>query len=100
MVGLERICDSAGNVGPLSFAPTNLLLVNPHLPHWLPEIFLRNLHVGKAVVSLHFYRSGKGTQFDVLEKHGRLHVVRQPSPWSLTAGTAERMKDVMERLIP
>ena len=31
---------------------------------------------------------------------GRLHVLRQPGPWSLTAGLGERIKDVMESLIP
>jgi glycogen debranching enzyme len=87
-------------LGLYPFAPTNLLLLDPHLPDWLPEISLRNLHVGNAVVSIRFYRKGKGTHFDVLDKKGRLHVLRQPSPWSLTAGLGERVKDVMESLIP
>jgi glycogen debranching enzyme len=87
-------------LGLYPFAPTNLLLCDPELPDWLPEIFVRNLHVGKAVVSVHFYRKGEGTHFDVLEKKGPLHVLRQPSPWSLTAGAGERIKDVMESLVP
>ena len=87
-------------LGLYPFAPTNLMLLDPQLPDWLPEIFLRNLHVGNAVVSIRFYRNGKSTHFDVLEKRGRLHVLRQPSPWSLTAGLGERLKDVMESLIP
>jgi glycogen debranching enzyme len=87
-------------LGLYPFAPTNLLLLDPQLPDWLPEIFVRNLHVGKAVVSIRFYRKGASTGFEVLEKHGRLHVLRQPSPWSMTAGLGERVKDVMESLIP
>jgi hypothetical protein len=87
-------------LGLYPFAPTNLLLLDPHLPEWLPEMFVRNLHVGKATVSIRFYRKGASTHFDVLEKRGRLHVLRQPSPWSLTAGLGERIKDVMESLIP
>jgi glycogen debranching enzyme len=87
-------------LGLYPFAPTNLLLLDPQLPDWLPEIFVRNLHVGKAVVSIHFYRKGTSTHFDVLEKRGQLHVLRQPSPWSLTAGIPERIKDLMESLIP
>src|SRR5579872_4442705 len=87
-------------LGLYPFAPTSLLLLDPHLPDWLPEIYLHNLRVGKAVVSLHFYRKGASTHFDVLEKRGRLHVLRQPSPWSLTAGVTERIKDVMSSLIP
>jgi glycogen debranching enzyme len=87
-------------LGLYPFAPTNLLLLDPQLPDWLPEIFVRNLRVGKAVVSIRFYRKGSHTHFDVLDKRGRLHVLRQPSPWSLTAGVAERIKDVMESLVP
>lgn len=87
-------------LGLYPFAPTNLLLLDPHLPDWLPEILVHNLHVGKAVVSIRFYRKGENTHFDVIETRGRLHVLRQPSPWSLTAGPGERIKDVMESLIP
>jgi hypothetical protein len=56
MVGLERVRNCAGNVRPLSFHPTNLLLLDPQLPDWLPEIFVRNRHVGKVVVSIRFYK--------------------------------------------
>lgn len=87
-------------LGVYPFAPTNLLLLDPHLPDWLPEIFVRNLHVGEATLSIRFYREGETTHFDVLEKRGRLHVLRQPSPWSPTAGLGERIKDVMESLVP
>ena len=87
-------------LGIYPFAPTNMLLLDPHLPAWLPEMTIRNLHVGKAVVSIRFYRRGQRTHFDVLEKRGHVHVLRQPSPWSLTAGYGERIKDVMESLIP
>ena len=81
------------------FAPMNLLLLDPHLPDWLPEITIRNLHVGKAVAGIRFYRKGMETHFEVLEKRGKLHVLRQPSPWSLTAGLGERLKGVMESLL-
>lgn len=87
-------------LGIYPFAPTNLLLLDPHLPDWLPEIFVRNLHIGKAVVSIRFYREGQKSTFEVLSKRGSLHVLRQPSPWSLTAGLGERIQDVMESLIP
>ncbi|HTZ83542.1 MAG TPA: glycogen debranching N-terminal domain-containing protein [Candidatus Acidoferrales bacterium] len=87
-------------LGLYPFAPMNLLLLDPQLPDWLPEITLRNLHVGRSVASIRFYRKGQRTHFDVVEKRGTLHVLRQPSPWSLTAGVGERIKDVMESLIP
>ncbi len=86
-------------LGLYPFAQMKMLLLDPELPEWLPEITLRNLHVGKAVVSIRFYRKGKRTHFDVLDKRGKLHVLRQPSPWSLTAGFGERVEDVMESLV-
>ena len=86
-------------LGIYPFAPMKTLLLDPELPDWLPQITLRNLHVGKAVVSIHFYRKGNRTRFDVLDKRGTLHVLRQPSPWSLTANFAERIEDVIESLI-
>ena len=86
-------------LGIYPYAPMNILFLDPHLPDWLPSITVRKLHIGKATVDIRFYRKGKSTHFDVLDKHGKLHILRQPSPWSLTAGFAERFKDVMESLV-
>lgn len=86
-------------LGIYPFAPMKLLLLDPELPDWLPEITLRHLQVGKAVIDIRFYRKGQRTHFDVLDKRGTLHVLRQPSPWSLTADFAERIEDVLESLV-
>ncbi|HEV2764677.1 MAG TPA: amylo-alpha-1,6-glucosidase, partial [Pyrinomonadaceae bacterium] len=88
-------------LGLYPYAPLNLLLVDPHMPEWLPEITLQNLRVGEGVVTIRFYRTeGGGGDYEVLDKRGPLHVVRQPSPWSLTAGFAERLKDALTSLLP
>ena len=88
-------------LGLYPYAPLHLLLVDPHLPPWLPEITLSGLHVGKAVVTLRFYRRRNGTSsYKVVDKRGKLHVLRQPTPWSLTAGFAERLKDALTSLLP
>lgn len=87
-------------LGIYPYAPLHMLLLDPRLPEWLPEITLRNLRIGRATVAIRFYRNGKRTHFDVLDKRGKLHVLRQPSPWSLTSSFGERLKDVMESLIP
>lgn len=76
-----------------------MLLLDPHLPDWLPEITVRNLQVGKATCSIRFYKRGKHTHFDILDKRGKLHVLRQPSPWSLAATFAERLEDILESLV-
>ncbi|MGH9407472.1 MAG: amylo-alpha-1,6-glucosidase [Terriglobia bacterium] len=88
-------------LGIYPYAPLNLLFVDPHLPAWLPEITLSGLRVGKADVSLRFFREASGNSaYEILEKHGKLHVVRQPSPWSLTAGYGERIKDTLTSFLP
>lgn len=88
-------------LGIYPYASAHLLFLDPHLPDWLPEITVEQLRVGKAVVTLRFQRNSKGTtDWSVVDLEGPLHVVRQPSPWSLTAGWAERTRDIVESLLP
>jgi glycogen debranching enzyme len=88
-------------LGLYPYAPLNMLLVDPYMPEWLPEITLENLRVGEASVTIRFYRKESGSgDYQVLDKRGSLHVLRQPSPWSLTAGFAERLKDALTSLLP
>ena len=77
-----------------------MLLVDPYMPEWLPEITLKNLRVGDAVLTIRFYRTKSGNgDYEVLDKRGSLHVLRQPSPWSLTASFADRLKDALTSLV-
>jgi glycogen debranching enzyme len=94
------ICFLQALLGIYPYAPLKLLLVDPHLPDWLPEITVERLRVGRAVVTLRFWREGDHTDYQVVKQEGPLHVVRQPSPWSLTAGFAERVKDALTSLLP
>ena len=87
-------------LGIYPYAPLNMLLVDPQLPVWLPEITVRNLRVGRATTAIRFYREGKRTHFNVLNQRGKLHILRQPSPWSLTSRFGERLQDIMESLLP
>jgi glycogen debranching enzyme len=83
------------------YAPLNALIVDPHLPEWLPEITLSNLHVGGAVVEIRFFRGADGaTDYRVEDLRGTLHVIHQPSPWSVTSGPAERIKDAIMSFLP
>ncbi len=88
-------------LGMYPYAPLHALFLDPYLPPWLPEITVSNLHVGEAVVAIRFYRQHDGkSDYEVMDKRGHLHIVRQPSPWSLTAGPVERMVDVLESALP
>jgi glycogen debranching enzyme len=87
-------------LGLYPYAPLHALFLDPHLPPWLPDITLSNLHVGQAVVAIRFYRkSDGGSSYEVLDKRGHLHVVRQPSPWSLTATSGERLVDALTSIV-
>jgi glycogen debranching enzyme len=87
-------------LGLFPYAPLRALVVDPHLPDWLPDITLEGLRVADGSVDIRFYRKADGTSsYDVREKRGTVHVVRQPSPWSLTAGLGERVKDLVMSII-
>lgn len=87
-------------LGIYPYAPLNALFLDPWLPDWLPEVTVEDLCVGRARVSLRFSRNNKGlTDFKVIRTEGDLHVLRQPSPWSLTANWGERVKDAVSSLL-
>lgn len=54
-------------------APEKKLKVQPSLPNWLPDVQLTNLVVGKAKVSLRFWRRGEQTEWEITHIEGELH---------------------------
>jgi glycogen debranching enzyme len=83
-------------LGLQPFAPLRLLFVDPFLPEWLPELTVSGMRVGRSDISIRFFRKQNGrTDYEVLDRKGFLQVIRQPSPWSLTASLAERAGDVL-----
>lgn len=88
-------------LGLFPYAAADLLILNPHLPDWLPELTVENLRVGKARATIEFWRKPDGsTHYRVAALDGKLHVIRQASPDSLTADWAERVKDALFSLVP
>jgi glycogen debranching enzyme len=86
--------------GLVPVAPYETLIVDPVLPDWLPELILENLRVGGATVTLRFHRDAHGrSDFDVIAKHGTLHILRQPPPEALTAGVWQRLRGAMESMV-
>lgn len=79
-------------LGLVPYAPLNLLLVDPILPTWLPELTIKRLRVGDATVTLRCYRVESGeSRHEVVERQGTLRVVRQPWLESASAGGWERL---------
>ena len=85
-------------LGVLPLAPIRTLLIDPVLPSWLPELVLRNLRVGDATVTLRFWRDGEKAKWEVLHKTGRLHILRQPPPESLTARLGDRLSGALQSI--
>jgi glycogen debranching enzyme len=84
-------------LGLLPLAPIETLIVDPALPTWMPDVVLRGLRVGQAVVSLRFYRDKDGrSRWELLHRRGTLHIVRQPPPESLTAGLTDRLTGLLQ----
>jgi glycogen debranching enzyme len=83
-------------LGLLPLAPFNTLVVDPALPEWLPEVVVHDLRVGDARVTLRCWRTGGGkSRFEVLNKAGTLHVVRQPPP-EADVGVIQRAQALAE----
>jgi glycogen debranching enzyme len=80
-------------------APLHLLVVDPALPGWLPEVVLRGLRLGEATLTLRCWRDAQGdSHTEILEKKGTVHLLRQPPPESLSAGVTDRIKALVESL--
>src|SRR5262249_39713313 len=68
-------------VGIYPYAPLDLLLVDPHLPEWLPQITLTNLKVGKGRIDIRFYREKHGgSDYEILDVRGKLHRAASTEP--------------------
>ena len=88
-------------LGIYPYAPLHVLIVNPVLPEWLPEITLTDLHVGEAVVSIRFFRNEDGaSDYRVLDLKGKLHVLRVESPWSVQHNWAGNIVNFVKSFVP
>ena len=84
-------------LGVYPYAPLHTLFLDPHLPEWLPELSLTNLHVGSGVAAIRFSRQDDGsTDVNVLDVQGHLDIVQEPSPWRWADEFGGRIKDAME----
>ncbi len=81
-------------------AALQLLVVDPVLPAWMPEIVLEHLRLGDAIATLRFWRSADGkSHAAVVRKRGTLRLVHQPPIESLTAGVRDRMSALMDTVL-
>ncbi|MGA7936160.1 MAG: amylo-alpha-1,6-glucosidase, partial [Kovacikia sp.] len=72
LLGLEA--NAPGRCPQGQICPATLT-VQPVLPDWLPDLELVNLSVGTATVTIHFWREGEQTQWQVIHLNGELTVI-------------------------
>jgi glycogen debranching enzyme len=81
-------------------APLGLLVVDPVLPSWLPEVIVHDLRLAGATVSLRFWRDEDGAGHgEVVHKRGSFHLVKQPPLESLSAGVRDRFGALADSVI-
>ncbi|CCF83107.1 glycogen debranching N-terminal domain-containing protein [Nitrolancea hollandica] len=83
-------------LGMHGLAPLGLLLVDPHLPDWLPDLRLNGLRVGESELDLDFVRTKSGkTRYHVRRQQGHIRVVHQPVPSEPHATLIGRLLDAL-----
>ena len=87
-------------LGLVPYAPLRLLLVDPVLPPWLPEVTVKRLRIGAATLTLRFQRDASGeSHFEVVEQNGALRIIRQPWVESFSADLWQRASGVFESVL-
>ncbi len=86
-------------LGMFPLAPLGVLLIDPHLPSWLPDLRLEGVRVGDTHLDLDFWRTNKGaTQYRVTRHSGHARVLRQPLPPGMDIVTIARLRMLLTSL--
>jgi glycogen debranching enzyme len=88
-------------LGMRAIAPLGLLLIDPQLPPWLPDLRLDGVLVGRGSIDLACWRTRAGkTRYQVLRRQGPVRVLRQPVPQGPNATVLGRARATLASLIP
>ena len=88
-------------LGLRPLAPLGLLLIDPHLPPWLPELRLEGVRVGRASVDLQVWRTRAGeTRYRTARREGKVRVLRQPPLEAPDGSIGGRVLAGLESFIP
>jgi glycogen debranching enzyme len=81
-------------------APLSLLVIDPVLPEWLPEVILEGVRLGQARATLRFWRTESGRAHgEIVHHQGTIHLVRQPPIESLSAKVSDRFSALVDSII-
>lgn len=80
-------------------APMSMLVIDPVLPEWMPEVILDGLRVGEAVATVRFWREEDGRSHgEIVHKRGSLHLLRQPPLESVAAKVSDRLSAFVDTI--
>jgi len=86
-------------LGIFPLAPLGILLVDPHLPSWLPDLRLEGVRVGGSRLDLEFWRTKNGTtDYRVARQAGHVRVLRQSLPPGMAIVTPSRLRMLLASL--
>lgn len=81
-------------------APLSLLVIDPVLPDWLPEVVLEGLRVNDATATVRFWREPDGTSHgEIVHHQGTLHLLRQPPLESMSAKVSDRLRAFVDTIM-
>ena len=81
-------------------APMSLLVIDPVLPEWLPEVVLEGLKLGDATGTVRFWRESDGKSHgELLHHRGTIHLLRQPPLESTTAKASDRLSAFVDTIL-
>jgi glycogen debranching enzyme len=80
-------------------APLGLLLIDPHLPRWLPDLELEGIRIGRSKLDLRLWRDADGrTHYRVPGRSGAVRVIRQQPPEAVGVRLGQRLTTLLASL--
>lgn len=87
-------------LGIYPYAPMHTLMVDPHLPEWLPEITVSNLKVGDAAVDIRFSHNAEGSgDYEIVKRDGKLSILREPGAMNLLSEYGLQASENLEKAL-
>jgi glycogen debranching enzyme len=87
-------------LGLQPIAPLSMLIIDPVLPEWLPEVVLEGLRLGGATATVRFWRDRDGKSHgEALHTRGSFHLLRQPPVESTRARLRDRFGALVETIL-
>jgi glycogen debranching enzyme len=86
-------------LGLVAAAPLRLVVVDPHLPEWLPDLSLEGIPVGRGHIDLQFWRDRRGrSHYRVTGRDRWIRVIRQAPPQAPGSGPLGRAWSALRTL--